>query len=122
MVVKVDVRDGTDATWTLSDGNWKSGSWSFPSSVRAVSCCSDLSDLCSKSDLLSTQGCEAKFKKSPASRNCSDSNFQLDGHHCIISAACEKNGKAVKRTLITVHYTHAESVVNCNGKLKLWDC
>ena len=122
VVVKVDVRHGTDSTWTLSDGHWKNGSWLFPRTVKAVSCCSDLSDLCSRSDVLNIQGCEAEFKKSPASRSCSDSSFGLDGHHCIIRAACEDSSKEAKRSFITVYYPHIKSLVNCNGKLKLWDC
>ena len=30
VVVKVDIKNGGDATWTLSDGQWRSGSWGLP--------------------------------------------------------------------------------------------
>ena len=122
VVAKVDIRDGTDSTWTLTDGNWKHGSWRPPSRVRRVSCCSDLSDLCSKSDVLKPQGCEAQFDKSPAAKTCYDKTFEINGENCVINAQCKQINKALVRTSINAHYLKTKTLNNCNGKLTLGSC
>ena len=122
VVAKVDIKGGTDATWTLTDGNWRYGSWRHPTKIRQVSCCKDLSDLCSKSDVLTPQGCETQFKKSSAARTCYDGSFEVNGESCVVNASCKRINQEFTKTSITAHYLRAKTVNNCNGTLTLDSC
>ena len=122
VVAKVDIQGGTDTTWDLRDGNWREGSWRSPKSVRAVTCCSDLSDLCSKSDVLTPQGCETQYDKSSAESTCQDESFQVRGESCVISAFCKIVAGYGFNTSITVHYPDTKTLSNCNGVLKAGSC
>ena len=122
IVAKVEIRNGADATWGLTDGRWRQGSWAPPKKVRAISCCADLSDLCSKSDVLTTKGCENQFDRSGARRSCSDRRFAVDAENCTIETSCRKDDQSLGRTSITAHYTEIKTLKNCDGRLTIGSC
>lgn len=87
VVAKVDIRDATDRTWHLNDGNTRRGSTS--TTVREISCCEDLSDLCDKADMVSTESCKAQFELSTASSDCiHDSDPTPDDSFCVFDLTC----------------------------------
>ena len=122
VVAKVNIKNGTDETWTLSDGKSRTGSWSFPKKVRDISCCSDLSDLCTKPRHLTVQTCAAEFQRSSASLTCFDRSYSPDGESCTIHAQCENIGRVRKGTSIAVQLHEIRKIVNCDGRLKLGSC
>ena len=119
VIAKVDIKNGTDGTWGLTNGNWREESWRFPKRVREVSCCSDLSDLCSKSDVLTTRGCETQFNRSEANRTCDQKVFAVRGENCVVEANCKRNDESVRRASITAHYPDTKTIKNCDGTMKL---
>ena len=122
VIAKVDIKSGTDGTWGLTNSHWRQESWRFPKKVREVSCCSDLSDLCSKSDVLTTRGCETQFNRSEASRTCHNRTFGVRGENCVVEANCKRNDESVKTASITAHYPDTKTIKNCDGTLKLGAC
>ena len=123
VVVKVDIEGGTDKTWHLIDGEWKEDSVRFPSTVESVTCCSDLSDLCSKSDMIHPQGCKDEFKKSAANDTCTYTGSAVHGEHCEINAKCEsdKSEDRIPATA-TLHFLKVKHLQNCNGTLNAPSC
>ena len=128
VVAKVDIAAASDKTWHLTTGNRRTGSAN--AHTRQISCCKDLSDLCNKSDVLTSAGCLAQFNKSPAvtSRSCcgtdaggicGDGIFlaprnpraSVSGENCNIAAACGSN--FFTEYNISVHYTNADEVRLC---------
>ena len=65
VVAKVDRKDAPDWTkWLEGDATENmSGS---QGNIRAISCCSDIGDLCNKEDVINPQNCLADFKRSVA--------------------------------------------------------
>ncbi len=59
VVAKIDIKDAADFTWHLADGSERSKKGFFR--VRDVTCCSDLSDLCNRTDAVTDQGCLARY-------------------------------------------------------------
>ena len=123
-VAKVDISKATDKTWHLTTGDSRSGSHGS-AHVSGVYCCSDLSHLCNKSDVLTSSGCTAKFQDSPAftSGTCSSPSATVSGENCAITATCNTDiggGTLVTGSFeesITIHYTKADEVQYCIGKL-----
>ena len=68
VVAKIDLKLATDKTWYLENASQRKGD--ADTHVRSITCCSDLSDLCNKSDVLTVDGCTARFEDSPASDDC----------------------------------------------------
>ena len=122
VVAKVEIRNGADATWGLTDSRWRQGSWAPPKKVREVSCCTDLSDLCSKSDVLTTRGCESQLNRSEARRSCTDRSFAINAESCTVEASCKRDDQSLNRTSITAHYTEIETLKNCDGTLTVGSC
>ena len=123
VVVKVAIVGDTDKTWHLTDDNWKEDSVRAPRSVESVTCCSDLSVLCSKSDVLNPIGCKTQFLKSPAEETCTIDNSSAHGEDCQIDASCSsKYDPTRKPTSTKVHWTQVKNLINCNGSLKLGTC
>ena len=98
VVAKVDIRDGRDFTWHLTNGNIRYGQSDH--NFRGVYCCSDLSDLCSKSDVVNNTGCTTQFDSSPASDTCNNVSMSTDSKNCVITADClEATGSTDRNTL-----------------------
>lgn len=87
VVAKVDIRNASDKTWHLTNGNTRRGSTSH--TVREISCCTDLSDLCDKEDMVSVESCKRQFEKSDANDDCvHDSDPTTDGSWCVFDLTC----------------------------------
>lgn len=130
VVAKIDISGGSDNTWTLTNDNRRSGNRNYH--VRNISCCTDLSDLCKKSDVLTPAGCISQFEDSPAVRggtclkvgynsgsgyhvSASDDrapSATVSGENCTITASCAFASNYT-RTTVTVPYTNADDLVKC---------
>ena len=102
VVAKIDRKDAAD--WTV----WLSGDDTVVRSgtagnIRGIHCCSDLSDLCNKSDIVNPGNCVEQFRASPAfvatnegevaifmHRRCSGATATADPDNlsCTIDASC----------------------------------
>ena len=124
VVVKWDLKDTSDKTWHLDDGNRRDGQSSYHK-VNWAYCCSDLSDLCNQSDMLTDDGCQNEFNDSTAySDGCRLESAtyvaESSGPHCDISATCP-SGPTSMDTSGTWHFLQVDHLVNCNGELKRHD-
>ena len=120
VVAKVDIRHSADQTWDLNDGNEREykNDWQH---IRGVFCCTDLSDLCNKSDIVNTSSCNQKFRESPASATCADSlaigiNEKAE---CVFNTNCDGG---LSTTVLAVAWPDAADLYNCNGTLTLGSC
>ena len=87
VVAKVDRKDAKDWTkWLEGDGEVNmSGA---DGNVRGIYCCSDLSDLCNKSDIVNPESCVEAFRTSEAHRETSDGEQYLYmKRHCHSASA-----------------------------------
>jgi len=122
VVAKIDIAVGSDKTENLTGGGqvWKTISGY---KINEVTCCSDLSDLCSKSDVLTPEGCKKQFQKSRANGNCYGATFETSGNdRCIIAANCRKADGKNRSTRIKATYPVVKTLVNCNGDLRVDSC
>ena len=69
VVAKVDLKSAMDRTLRLDDGDGRDGSTVHR--IRGISCCSDIGELCNRSDVVTDNGCLARFHRmGPASGTC----------------------------------------------------
>ena len=120
VVAKIDIKVESDKTWHLTDGLERTGTAN--NHVRSITCCSDLSKLCSKTDLLTVDGCTARFEESPADDDCDPVaggvSVSVADERCTIIASC---GGTANHT-ITAEYEHLDEVSFCNGELQVTGC
>ena len=58
--------------------------------ARAIYCCTDLSALCSKSDVLTPQGCRKQYETNEATNaQCRHEEFTVSGEHCTVHTSCK---------------------------------
>ena len=120
IVVKIDRQVGNDWTWYLADGDKRSDSGAY--SIREISCCSDLSDLCNESEL-NDSGCRDRFKASSADQTCVDISAGFTGSsQCEITAECIRSAGNYRSTSITAKFREVKDLSNCNGDLKVGEC
>ena len=141
VVAKVDLKNVMDRTLHLDDGNWRNGSTGHR--IRWISCCSDLGDLCNRSDVVTDAGCRAKFlEASPTASSCSAQRLTATAHtsdgsySCTITTSCKfrmsmgwimpsTNGLWIMprwKTSITVPWTELGNVHSCRGVLRPGPC
>ena len=71
VVAKVDLVSAMDRTLHLDDGSQRDGSTIHR--IRGISCCSDIGELCNRSDVVTDAGCVAQFNRvSSAAWTCVD--------------------------------------------------
>ena len=119
VVAKVDIRHHWDRTWHLNDGDEREykNDWQH---IRGVFCCTDLSDLCNKSDIVTPVSCGTKFRESPASATC-DAGFGVnDKTECVFTAHC--NGGDGETMHLVVAWPDAADLHNCDGTLTAGPC
>lgn len=139
VVVKVDLASCSDKTWHLNNTNKRRGSEACR--VNGIYCCTDIGDLCDKTDLITVDGCTGQFDESPASDSCYLSGgettttdiilglpaqsvtYSTSNLTCNFWAKCEYITSEwtieEKQTSIKdVHWLDADDVYNCNGVLK----
>ena len=131
VVAKVDLKMASDRTLHLADGNSRRGSTGHR--IRWISCCADIGDLCNRSDLVTAEGCVARFRRSSsAALTCSDATavpaISGDDYRCTVTARCRRDPRLTggrvewRRTSVTVAYTGMGEVRNCDGRLKSMPC
>ena len=117
VVAKVDIRGATDWTWHLTNDTTRQGTSDH--NFRGVYCCSDLSDLCSISDIVNATSCTTQFDSSPASDTCNNVSMSRSTKNCVVTADClEATGSTDRNTsALKVYYHHTDEVQNCHGDL-----
>ena len=130
VVVKVDRKAATDYTWHLTNNRTRHKS-TGAIDVRGVYCCSDLSDLCDKSEV-DDDSCLDRFRSSSADDTCKNESASIDGlHQCTIEADCETYQQTslsgdpqtwYEEASITVHWSDVDDLHNCKGELELGGC
>ena len=126
-MAKIDLAGAADRTWHLHDGESRHGSTTHR--IRDISCCSDLSATCNRSDVFSDSGCVARFnRRSPAAWSCRDESAFADGEsgRCDITATCDRawrpGGGGSLRTSASVPWDEFARLNNCDGRLTLGPC
>ena len=71
VVAKIDRKDAADWTPRLEDGS-RVERYGTAGNIRGIHCCSDLSDLCNKSDIINPEGCVDAFHTSEAHRGTAE--------------------------------------------------
>ena len=136
VVARVDLRDARDRTLTLDDGARRDDSTIHR--IGGISCCSDSSTLCNRSDVVTDAGCRSRFvEASSAIWTCGTDNLAAtasisgESYNCTITAGCEPawaHHSTVFWTYpymvssITVPWTELDEVSNCDGVLTLGPC
>ena len=127
VVAKVDLKSAMDRTLHLNDGIRRDGTTSHR--IRGISCCSDIGELCNRSDVVTDEGCAAQFNRvSPAARSCWDETATAvisgESYKCRISARCEVPGTIYlyRVSTITVPFLEMDEVHYCNGNLRRRPC
>ena len=136
VVARVDLRDARDRTLTLDDGARRDDSTIHR--IEGISCCSDSSTLCNRSDVVTDAGCRSRFvEESSAIWTCGTDNLAAtasisgESYNCTITAGCEPawaHHSTVFWTYpymvssITVPWTELDEVSNCDGVLTLGPC
>ena len=128
VVAKVDLKSAMDRTLRLDDGEERDGSTIHR--IRGISCCSDIGELCNRSDVLTDAGCLARFEQvSPAAGTCTNATATYSGENrtCTIAAECEwiDPEHAVfpyMPTGILIPYPDLDEVHNCGGLLRRGPC
>ena len=91
VMAKIDLAGARDRTWHLGDGDWRHGSTTHR--IRDISCCTNLSTTCNRSDVFSESGCVARFnRRSPAAWSCHDEtatgSAAGETRRCTVTATC----------------------------------
>ena len=128
VVAKVDLAWASDRTLHLNNDLPRDGDTRHR--IRSISCCSDISDLCNRSDVVTEEGCLARFRQSPASKKCWNASASAaisgDDYSCNVSADCEFFDWGMQRrqrhTNITVPWLELDDVNNCSGRLTRGMC
>ena len=127
VVAKVDLKSARDRTLTLDDGLPRDGDTRHR--IRDISCCSDIGELCNRSDAVTDAGCVARFRRvSPANGSCGSvtATAVISGgnYDCRISATCMLDGTMFldRPSSITVPWLDLDEVRNCNGRLRRGPC
>lgn len=131
VTVKVD-RAGGGKDWTWKDISYGSDrSDSGRKTIRAITCCSDLSDGCDQDySLDGVEQCELLYGQSQATKKCDEESFSVDGGKCKIFAKCEylyknNSGFVVKGFGYDFIWADLDSVTElhvCNGKFQVGRC
>ena len=126
VVVKWDLKNASDRTWHLNNGNVRRAQSS--ANVRWAYCCSDISDLCNKSDVLTVANCRARFENSSVHsvNDCwlqsSGGAVSVTGENCEFWAICRRDNGSEAAQYITVPWPDANDLVNCDGDLRQGSC
>ena len=129
VVAKVDLKSAKDRTLHLDDGSQRDGTTIHR--IRGISCCSDTSLLCTRSDLVTDEGCVAQFNRvSSAAWTCINETASAaisgENYNCTVTARCEVRYDHVfpqyKTTSITVPWLDLGDVSNCEGYLRRGPC
>ena len=129
VVAKVDLKSAMDRTLHLNDGSQRDGTTIHR--IRGISCCSDTSVLCNRSDLVTDEGCVAQFNRvSSAAWTCINETASAaisgENYNCTVTARCEVRYDPVfpqyRTTSITVPWLDLGDVSNCEGYLRRGPC
>ena len=127
VVAKVDLRSAGDRTLHLNDGLPRDGDTRHR--IRDISCCSDIGELCNRSDIVTDEGCAAQFNRvSPANGSCGSvtATAVISGgnYDCRISAMCMISGTMFhdRSSSISVPWLDLDEVRNCDGRLRRGPC
>ena len=129
VVAKVDLKSAMDRTLHLNDGDWRDGQTSHR--IRGISCCKDTGDLCNRSDVVTDEGCLARFLEvSPAASRCRNPTASAaisgEDYNCTITAKCLCGyfgpKPYYKDTSVTVPYSELDDLKICGGELKPGGC
>ena len=128
VVAKVDLKSAMDRTLHLDDGEERDGSTIHR--IRGISCCSDIGELCNRSDVLTDAGCLARFEQvSPAAGTCTNATatFSSENNTCTIAAECEwADPRHVlfpyMATGIVIPFLDLDEAHNCGGYLRRGPC
>ena len=127
VVAKVDLKSAMDRTLHLNDGLPRDGDTRHR--IRGISCCSDIGALCNRSDVVTDEGCVARFNRaSPAARDCwketATAVISGENYNCTISARCMISGTMFlyRHSSISVPWLDLDEVQNCNGWLTRGPC
>jgi len=143
VVAKVDLASCSDKTWHFTSANTRRGSEACR--VRGIYCCTDISDLCNKSDVMTVAGCTRQWNKSDASDGCELSGGEPTvagtilgtgvqsvtassaNYTCSFWAKCnyitsDWTLEETQTSIRDVHWLDADDLLNCNGVLKVASC
>ena len=129
VVAKVDLVSAMDRTLHLDDGSRRDGTTIHR--IRGISCCSDIGELCNRSDVVTDAGCVAQFNRvSSAAWTCVDETASAaisgENYNCTVTARCEGRHDPVfhqyRTTSITVPWLDLGDVNNCYGYLRRGPC
>ncbi len=128
VVAKVDLKSAMDRTLHLDDGEERNGSTIHR--IRGISCCSDIGELCNRSDVLTDAGCLARFEQvSPAAGTCTNATAAYSGGNntCTIAAECQwADPRHVldpyMPTGIVIPFLDLDEAHNCGGYLRRGPC
>ena len=128
VVAKVDLKSAMDRTLHLVDGEERDGSTIHR--IRGISCCSDIGELCNRSDVLTDAGCLARFEQvSPAAGTCTNATAAYSGGNntCTIAAECQwADPRHVldpyMPTGIVIPFLDLDEAHNCGGYLRRGPC
>lgn len=125
VVAKVDIRGETDQTPHLTDGEERNGQ--TQRTIRSISCCSDLGDLCNRADVVTEEGCLRRFREvSSAAMSCTEISaapiISGENYSCTIHARCRNRNGVGFLTSITVPFTDLGEVQNCDSYLTSGSC
>ena len=129
VVAKVDLKSAMDRTLHLDDGSQRDGTTIHR--IRGISCCSDIGELCNRSDVVTDAGCVAQFNRvSSAAWTCVDETASAaisgENYNCTVTARCEGRHDPVfhqyRTTSITVPWLDLGDVNNCYGNLRRGPC
>ena len=129
VVAKVDLKSAMDRTLHLDDGSQRDGTTIHR--IRGISCCSDIGELCNRSDIVTDAGCVAQFNRvSSAAWTCVDETASAaisgENYNCTVTARCEGRHDPVfhqyRTTSITVPWLDLGDVNNCYGNLRRGPC
>lgn len=101
--------------------------------VDEIECCSDLSDLCNKSDVLSAWSCWNQFENhSEATNSCENlavAGFAVSDENCDFTARCEgpvtgnyQNLTIFNSNAVSVWWPNVSELNNCSGTLTIGEC
>ena len=124
VVAGIDREKRTDKTVTLSDDQSVTESISGYLSIK---CCKNDTNMCNRSDKITTQKCKTAWGNSPAAATCQTRNAYVsmtDDYKCYISTLCDQpRGTNVQflpeiRNKVTVSIHDADDLNNCSGYLR----
>ena len=131
VVAKIDVAHASDQTVTLpyGDGDWHEGQ--VNNEIRSVKCCTDLSDMCNREDIVTDANCLDRWRESDAHEwiiergscpaNNTTATAKPDTEECHFQTTCIRDDllpwERVQRQ-IQVHYHDVWKVDRCAGQLR----